>query len=560
MINIKNKILIFFSVFSVPLYCQEALKSTQEDYYDFLSLNAVVKRPYLNYRTLSDSVWKAPESAEDGTAISRHVWNGINLGELRALSKNVSLRVYGPELFASFNTNSPYGQNDGALWQGRGFNSSLSAGAHLRAFGIEAVFKPQVSFSQNLAFDYLKPGAFVDAVYKDKAAVYGYYGGYQTDVPQRFGDDPFFTFDWGDSEIRYTWKTLTIGFGTQTPWLGSAYLNPIIHSNNAPSYPKLDLGLRRQPVVLPFLDWYLGDVEARMWLGRLSESDYYDDRPSNDYFMLHAFSLAYAPAFIPGFVLSVNRISISPWKLENLKYIKPTGQDSNTGIDDQKGSAAISWVFQKVGLEIYGELGIDDFVFGKLTGYIRYPFHTMVYTAGLKKTVDISPKKSLYGELILELNNMEASQNFQFWWPYSFYSHSYELSYAQKGQILGAGSGGGGNSQLLMFKVFYPKGTASVFVHRVNPDNNFVYAQAVNQNANGELTKKYAGGFRADLTFGISALYFLRNNISLGGGFSYTYIINPYYFYADITREPFKILGDIEKNNFSFNFVFKFNL
>jgi hypothetical protein len=39
------------------LYTQEVLLSDTEQYYDFLSLQGRAKRPYLNYRTLSDSVW-----------------------------------------------------------------------------------------------------------------------------------------------------------------------------------------------------------------------------------------------------------------------------------------------------------------------------------------------------------------------------------------------------------------------------------------------------------------------------------------------------------------------
>ena len=40
------------------LFSQEALKSIEEEYYDFLSLQGIVERPTLGYRTLSDSEWK----------------------------------------------------------------------------------------------------------------------------------------------------------------------------------------------------------------------------------------------------------------------------------------------------------------------------------------------------------------------------------------------------------------------------------------------------------------------------------------------------------------------
>ncbi|GHU77301.1 hypothetical protein FACS189461_5610 [Spirochaetia bacterium] len=401
-------LLLGIGIISIP--AQEALKSAEEEYYDFLSLQGLAERPYLNYRTLSDSVWDIAPDAE-------HPWQGQNLGTKRNLFGDVFMKIYGPGLFNSFNTAAPYGQNDGALWQGRGFNTSLTGGIRIEGYGVELTFKPQLAFSQNTAFDIINQTQY--------DSEYGYFWGYNhnagVDAPQRFGGDSFFTYDWGDSEVRYTWKTLTIGFGTQAIWLGPAYLNPILHSNNAPTYPKLDIGLRKQRVVIPWVNWYLGDVEARLWVGYLSESDYFDNDDSNDHNMFHGLSLAYAPSFLPGLTLSANRVCLVPWEWENLKYIWP--MDNNT-IEDQKASFALSWLFPQVGFEIFGELGIDDFVSGKgIIDYIRHPFHTTVYTVGLKKFVNIVPKKQIYGEILFESNWMEMTQDFQLQWTYSCYFH-----------------------------------------------------------------------------------------------------------------------------------------
>ncbi|MDR2535421.1 MAG: capsule assembly Wzi family protein, partial [Treponema sp.] len=324
--------LLFFILLAL-LPAQEALKSVEEEYYDFLALQGLAERPYLNYRTLSDSVWRLKTDEERGKT-PLHPWEGLNLGTKRRLFGKAAFRIYGPELFMSGNTAAPYGQNDGALWQGRGFNASLTGGIRFEGYGVEATFKPQLSFSQNAAFD-IMPSKY--------DSEYGYFWGYGhnvgVDAPQRFGDEPFFTWDWGDSEIRYTWKTLTIGFGTQAIWLGPAYLNPILHSNNAPTYPKLDIGLRRQRVTIPWLNWYAGDVEARIWVGYLSESDYFDNNSSNDHTMFHGLSFAYAPSFLPGLTLFINRVALVPWAWENLKYIFPS--DNNT-IEDQKASFGFS--------------------------------------------------------------------------------------------------------------------------------------------------------------------------------------------------------------------------
>ena len=242
--NLRKYFFTFILFFPLAFYIfsQEALKATEEEYYDFLSLQGITRRPYLNYRTLSDSNWTIIEETvrtenEDGSVTEKisalpHVWQNNYLGKRRFIkgNKKLSWKIYGPDWYNSFNTASPYGQNDGALWQGRGYNTSLTVGARFEVYGLEATLKPQISFSQNMAFD-IMPSNY--------DSEYGYFWGYShnigIDAPQRFGDKPFFTFDWGDTEIRYTWKNLTVGFGTQNVWLGPAYLNPLLHSNNPTS-------------------------------------------------------------------------------------------------------------------------------------------------------------------------------------------------------------------------------------------------------------------------------------------------------------------------------------
>ena len=65
-------------------FTQEALKSVEEEYYDFLALQGLIDRPTLGYRTLSDSIWTLDNDVE-------HVWNGNNLGSKKVfidLNKN----------------------------------------------------------------------------------------------------------------------------------------------------------------------------------------------------------------------------------------------------------------------------------------------------------------------------------------------------------------------------------------------------------------------------------------------------------------------------------------
>ena len=60
------------------LNAQESLKSTEEEYYNYLSLTGGTNRPSLNYRTLSDSVWQINDQEQN-------IWSQNNLGTKRTL-------------------------------------------------------------------------------------------------------------------------------------------------------------------------------------------------------------------------------------------------------------------------------------------------------------------------------------------------------------------------------------------------------------------------------------------------------------------------------------------
>ena len=516
----------------VGLFSQEALKSAEEDYYDFLSLQGLANRPALNYRTLSDGQWRLEGEAAEGS----HVWAGNNLGTTftlwqdaspaenwfaRGLLQGIDLKVYGPEWYNSYNTAAPYGQNDGALWQGKGYNTSLTAGIRFESYGFELTLKPQLSFSQNLSFDYIQPNytAFDKdgnpTVYNGKASQYGYYGITNIDAPQRFGDKPFFVYDWGDSEVRWTWHSFTVGFGTQAIWLGPAKLNPILHSNNAPSYPKVDIGLRRQPVVLPWLGWYLGDVEFRGWWGKLSESDYFDNDDSNNHNLISGLSFAWAlPGIFDGLSIGINRTMLSRWgdfSGYTLFEIFVPGLGTSGGEDssDQRFSFVVDYVLPRVGFEVYLEWARNDFS-PNMDFIIRYPFHTQGWTVGAQKAFDLPWNMQL--QILLELTFLECSADYVQFANFgsTFYAHHrVTQGYTNRGQWLGAGIGTGGNSQYIGLNLYHSKGSINLFFQRRNPDLDYaVYIDALKDKTQAKLNIK------ALLDFGLKAQYFFHPDFS----------------------------------------------
>lgn len=544
-----SRVFLFLSVFSSFLFAQEALKSTEEEYYDFLSLTGAAERPTLNYRTLSDSEWQVTDE--------NHLWKDNNLGTKRTLyesdstetnwftagiDRSVKLKLYGPEWFNSYNTKAPYGQNDGALWQGKGYNTSLTAGARLEAFGFEATFKPQVSWSQNREFKLVDNSAYYTNKY---AYTWGYGNNIGVDAPQRFGDSSFWTFDLGDTEIRYTWKKLTAGFGTQAIWLGPAWLNPLLHSNNAASYPKFDVGLRKTEIHIPHFDWNIGYVEGRIWTGYLSESDYFDNDKSNNHNMFHGLSFSYSPSFIPGLTLGLNRTCLVKWKLKNITYIIPAIKNTHVGEqgagEDQKMSITIDWLFPRVGFEVYGELGLDDGT--PFSNYLRSATHMV----GLKKTLAFSKKHNIFGEIFFEWSNTEMTQDFQFQWPYSFgFHHQITQGYTNKGQWLGSGMGYGGESRLIGFKLYHNFGYVYLFHEFANIDCNYIYSKAINSNPSDNVLKG-EWPIRYYKILGIENLNFITKN----------FIISEAVYYNDIRHYQYRDHTSLD--NFTFCLKLKYS-
>lgn len=523
---------LIFLLISTCLFAQEALKSTEEEYYDFLSLTGAVERPTLGYRTLSDSVWTLQEDTE-------HVWSDNNLGNTKSIWEPTSpaqnwfanglyqgfkYKIFGPEWFNSYNTAAPYGQNDGALWQGRGYNTSLTAGARLEGYGFELTVKPMVSWSENKEFNYKNPN-YSGTNYEGKADTYGYYGVPSIDAPQRFGDSSFWNFDWGDSEARWTWNTFTVGFGTQTIWLGPAKLNPIIHSNNAPSYPKLDIGLRKTELIMPHFGWNLGNLEGRCWWGKLSESEWFDNDETNNENLITGITVNYKLPFSNDFSIGMNRIMLSKWNnispYTTMFFIPGISNLISGGTDesDQRFSITLDYLNKSVGWEMYFEWARNDYspTFSTL---FRYPFHTQGWTFGISKKISFT--QNICGQIYLELSDLESSGDYDRLYSYAttFYAHhKITQGHTNRGQWLGAGIGTGGNSQILGIVIYHSKGYFELFGQRRNPDLD--YNKHVDTLGRASLNQA-----STMIDFGLTCNYFIKQNFCLIGKYVFEDQIN----------------------------------
>jgi hypothetical protein len=189
---------------------------------------------------------------------------------------------------------------------------------------------------------------------------------------------------------------------------------------------------------------------------------------------------------------------------------------------DQRASFSINYLIPFIGLNVYLEWGRNDFS-TNIDSIFRYPFHTSVYTFGIKKSVNI---KYMMGEILLELTNLECSRDYDILipWHSTFYAHHIVTQgHTNRGQWLSAGIGTGGNSQYLGFKLYYPKGYGQIFIQRRNPDLDYTwFIDSKNQDGyNAEWN------IRAFWDIGLSGLYYITDDLSLLASIVYRDEHNP---------------------------------
>jgi len=499
----------------VLIACQPALGQTLpvgdafEDYARYLQLRGQIEPFSFGVRPLPvRELYGSLDEAEP------HPWRQYTARLQRiAFKRGFTLEPLDPELRALWNSSRPYGQNDAAIWQGKGGTVGLSAGAYVRLGPLSAAFKPQILYNQNTSFD-LWPGT--DYRYPSP------YG--SIDLPQRFGADPFTTLDLGQSYIRLGYKGLAVGLSNENMWWGPALHNPIVMSNNAPGFPHLFLGTSG-PLGLGF-----GQIQGRWLFGRLSESDYFDENPDNDDRLFTGIVLDITPRFVPGLSIGVTRVYTlyTPDRMTRDYYLlafqnpfkKNTTQADGISDDkDQILSGYVRWLLPESGLEVFAEIGRGDHSEDARDLNLE-PEHTAAYTIGFQKAFTGFGGKDL--RLAGEITRLQDTRTAMLRQAGSFYVHSQILQgYTQRGQVIGAGIGPGSNSQFLGLDWFAPWGKAGIFTLRTAYDaNRFYYYQQPIVDSEDEL--------ELDLALGAHALLFI-GKFEIGASLTFVHLFNQYY-------------------------------
>jgi hypothetical protein len=470
--------------------------SELEEYVRALQLQGVVGPTSFSIRSTS-----ANQTA-GFVADSAHPWDQrypLN-GGVQAASANGRLRamLIDPEAHLIYNSAYPRGVSDGAIWAGKGGNASISGGIQVVWGPLTATLLPTVYYAQNRDFP-IVPAS------QSGVSEYAYpWHGSRIDWPQRFGDEGFAKFDWGQSGVRVDLGAFSAGFGTENFWLGPAFRNGIIMGNSAPGFLHGDVGTGR-PVWIA-----IGHLEVRAMFGRLVESDHFDTNPANDVRFLTGLALNYQPKWIPGLYLGAQRVLYQKSSTAGLDdvfglfgpffreaTVLPDGGQVNDSTD-QLLSLHARWLFPQVGFEAYVEYARNDFS-GSLRDFLLEPDHSAGYTLGLHKTL---PSGKHFYRLRAEATHLGRLLPVEVRASPTYYVHSLvHQGYTHRGQLLGADIGPGSNSEYISVDRFDGFGRIGVYFERIRYDDDAYFA-----NFGSRLTR---AGHDVELTFGISTLRFV---------------------------------------------------
>jgi capsule assembly protein Wzi len=412
------------------------------------------------------------------------------------LGAPASLRAVPLRLTTAWNSRYPSGENDGLLWAGRGVSQLASAGVAYRWGALSLALAPEVTWSENRFFDTVPNGRsgaqrFGNAFYLDNI-----------DLPQRFGAGPWAAWAPGQSYVRVDHWNVALGLSSENLWIGPGIRNSILMSNAGPGFPHVFLGTSRPA------DIWIGNAEALLFWGRLERTPYVagGGRP-----LISGLAVTYEPRWIPRLYVGLGRYFVQPWGgltlREYLAVFQTFEKKSLAGAfkggdnphDNQLASVFWRWVFPEVGLEIYGEWAREDYNWSWWST-IREPDRSQAYLLGLQKTFRAGSRLVRVHAELVDLQEMAGFGSAA--GAPVYYVHSGDLGYTNRGQLIGAWIGPGGDSQTLAVDVFHAGGRIGGYLERVRRNDEYYWAVVEPAVGNFSHDAEITAGVRQALTVG----------------------------------------------------------
>ena len=393
----------------------------------------------------------------------------------------LSVALIAPEYYEASNSDIPFSVNDGSVWAGVGKSRRTLAGFRLEAGPLSIIAAPEFLDFHNGYFQLRDTVRFYAPTITPERRGGGfvfpwYVAPYSIDLPMRMGARPLHRNDAGQSTAMLTMRGASFGVSNENQWWGPGIRNAIILSNNAAGFPHIFIRTAR-----PWRNRF-GSLEARLLVGGLTESKWFDTTQANNLRSLSAFALTFRPAMQRNLVVGAARAVYAtnkdgwdriPGRL--FDAFAATGRPNNRpladsslmpGGRDQLYSLFGRWVFPDDGFETYVEWARYEWPLSLRDLFVA-PNHTQGYTVGLQWTRP-TPWRDASVRIQGEVPTLEQSATFRDRPLGSWYTSRRVIQgYTQRGESLGAAIGPGASSQWFAADYMEPNWSFGVFAGRI---------------------------------------------------------------------------------------------
>lgn len=518
----------------------QGVQQKQDDYYlRVLQLSEITKdastyhlRPFIGFSNI-DSVY------------SEHpLQSQFSLDADPRFETRAGLKVmpYEPVWFQSYNTALPRGGHDGAIWQGKGYNTAFSAGFRLEFGPILMDFRPMIGMAQNLSYDlgpYALPFSRSRENYKYSEFAYkSYYG--SIDYVQRYGDSAYSWADWGDSSIELRIRGLKIAYSNKRIWSGPGVNTSLQFGYNAPGFRHLYLGTHR-----PW-ESRIGTLEFAYIFGKTRESGYYTLGNHVDSHSVNSLLLAWQPWFTDRFSIGGIRTYYMPYPDSFAQYRNQVKRLFETGLrdnimdggvarghdpDNQVANLFMRYIIPEHGFEFYVEYGRNDHN-SNWRDFRGQPGHHRGYTLGTIKTLKMPQNRLLsisgeYSELAATRTALTRGGGHLGGW----YTHGNQiLGLTNNGQLFGNAYGPGANTQTIRVNMFKEKNSWTITLARIGHHNSLLdqYFDEIFLPANDHDAERWEIR-NTELMAGFHMEFHLPNSMNLSASLYQSYIFNQHY-------------------------------
>ena len=354
----------------------------------------------------------------------------INEGHL-VHKKHFDVQLLPFNYLQKYNSDRPYGWNDGPLSFSKGYQYLASGGVYMRWRNIHLTLRPEYYHTAS--------------------------DNYETSAEWGQVNPSLNKLTLGQSNLRIDLGPVSIGGGNNNIWLGPGVFSSLMMSNNAPGFGHAEISTNR-PIKTPIGNFELMLMGANLTQNMNQGFENYNlitKGVSSKTRYLNVLNITYTPSFLKNLNLGFNRVfhSFVPSNTKNFtqdyllvinSLFRNQYRDDDKPID-QLLSVYSRYLFPKSHAEIYFEYGLNDGS-SNMRELLTDLSHSAASILGFKKLQYLTETNFI--SLNIEATRKSQTPSYLLRNAGNWYEHGRLTDgYTNENQILGDGSGFGNNVQ-----------------------------------------------------------------------------------------------------------------